>query len=128
MVRKPSGASGHYGKGLGLHYALESSSVSVSPQFELRSFDGYSLLLQYVLGRFDLNAGGGISRVFMLDSDKANAAISVPRYEAAYYAGVVCHYTPNYHVDIDYLRANTRWRFGEKQDVNFLNFGLTATW
>ncbi len=122
------GASGHYGKGLGLHYALESSSVSVSPNFELRTFDGYSVLAQYVLGSFDLNAGGGISRVFMLASDKADPTIDVPRYELAYYAGIVYHYTPNYHVDLDFLQADTRWRFGEKQKVNFLNFGLTATW
>ncbi len=122
------GASGHYGKGLGLHYALESSSVSVSPKFELRTFDGYSVLAQYVLGAFDLNAGGGISRVMLLDSDKADKTIGVPKYEAAWYAGIVYHYTPNYHVDLDFLQADTRWRFGEKQKVNFLNFGLTASW
>jgi hypothetical protein len=122
------GASGHYGKGLGLHYALESSAVSVSQNFELRTFDGYSVLAQYVLGAFDLNAGWGISRVFLLDSDKADPAVSVPKYEQAFYGAVVYHLTPSYHFDVDYLRAQAKWRFGEKQTVNFVNAGVTATW
>ncbi|HVY31014.1 MAG TPA: porin [Polyangiaceae bacterium] len=122
-------AVGHYGKGLGLHYALESSAVSVSQNFELRSFDGYAVMAQYVIGNVvDLNAGYGISRVFMLDSDKADPTIGLPRNEQGYYAGIVYHYTPNYHVDLDYFRGHTEWRFGQKQDVNFVNFGLTATW
>ena len=52
------GAAGHYGRGLGLFYALEPDDVSVSSStFELRTFDGYSGVVQYVLGRFDINGG-----------------------------------------------------------------------
>ena len=123
------GAAGHYGKGLGLHYALESNAVSVSPNYELRTFDGYSVMAQYVVGgKVDLNAGWGISRVKLLDSDKADPTIGIPRDEQGYSAGVVYHYTPNYHVDLDYFRGRANWRFGQKQDLNFLNVGFTATW
>jgi hypothetical protein len=58
------GVAGHWGKGLGLFFALEPDSISVSSTtFELRTFDGYSAMAQYVAGRFDINAGWGISRV-----------------------------------------------------------------
>jgi hypothetical protein len=122
------GAAGHYGKGLGLHYALESSAVSVSQNFELRTFDGYSVIAQYAAGPFDINAGYGISRVFLLASDKADPTVGVPRDEQGYFGALVYHYTPNYHLDLDYFRGRTNWRFGQKQDVNFLNAGITATW
>ena len=63
------GVAGHWGKGLGLFFALEPDNVSVSTStFELRTFDGYSAIVQYILGPFDLNAGWGISRVFLLAS------------------------------------------------------------
>jgi hypothetical protein len=122
------GVAGHYGKGLGLHYALESNSVSVSPKYELRTFDGYSFIAQYAAGTFDINAGWGISRVFLLDSDRADPTMSVPKNESAYFAALVFHATENIHFDLDYLHADAKWRFGEKQAVTFVNTGVTATW
>jgi len=122
------GVAGHHGKGLGLHYALEASAVSISQDYQLRTFDGYSLMAQYALGPVDLNAGYGISQVALLPSDKADPSVGVPRDEQGYYGAIVFHYSPNYHLDIDYFRGHTEWRFGQKQDVNFLNAGITATW
>ncbi len=151
------GVAGHYGKGLGLFYALEPDDVSVSTStFELRTFDGYSAIAQYVLGRFDINAGWGISRVFLLDSDTFNpsgalnpdgsrvlSSASVLKYQMAYAGALVFHPRPYLHFDIDYLRAQAQW-YGapillkppqivpgyqaEHQNVNIVNVGMTVTW
>jgi hypothetical protein len=56
----------------------------------------------------------------------------------AYSAALVYHVRSYLHVSLDYLRANARW-FGapavlamgfpaEKQNVNFVSAGVTATW
>ncbi len=122
------GLAGHYGKGLGLDYAFQSGDVAVSPNFELRDFDGYSALGQVVVGSFDINAGWGISRVFALPSDNmVGANISLPQ-QWAVSAGVVYHVTDYFHLDVDYLHALVNWSLGEKQEMNFLNAGMIATW
>ena len=56
------GLAGAYGPGLGLGYALEPDAVSVSQANHLRTFDGYSAILQYAHPKFDVNVGGGLSR------------------------------------------------------------------
>jgi hypothetical protein len=122
------GGAGHYGKGLGLHYALESSAVSVNQNFELRKFDGYSAIAQYVAGPVDINAGWGISRVKMLDSDKADPTVGVPLDETGYFGALVYHVTPNYHLDLDVFHGRANWRFGQKQDFTFINAGAVVTW
>ena len=124
--------------------------ASISTTFELRTFDGYSAIAQYVLGRFDINAGGGISRVFLLDSDNFNpndpsdgtpSSVSMLKYQMAFAAALVFHPRSYLHFDIDYLRAQAQW-FGapmllkptltgyqaEHQTVNFINAGMTVTW
>jgi len=148
------GVAGHYGRGLGLFYALEPDDVSVSSStFELRTFDGYSGVVQYVLGPFDINAGGGISRVFLLDSDNFNpngalnpdgtrllSSASVLKYQLAGAAALVYHARSYLHFDIDYMRVQAQW-FGapillanlrgyqaEHQGINFINAGVTVTW
>jgi Gram-negative porin len=127
------GVAGHYGKGLGLGYALESGPVSVSQNFVLRTFRGASVLGQYSAPRFDINLGYGFSEVFMLDSDKIpgpglpNGTYSLPK-QVAYSAVFVFHATPNYHLTLDFMRMDARWTLGEKQVVNFVSTGVTATW
>lgn len=138
------GLAGHWGKGLGLFYALASDQVSVSNSFELRTFDGYSAIAQYAFGHFDLNAGFGISRVFLLDSDKDPVAnplstqTSVFKYQVGYAAAFVYHIRDYLHFDLDVFRGDARW-FGapsvlnaggsaEKQTYTFVNTGLIATW
>ena len=120
--------------------------------FELRTFDGYSAIAQYVLGRFDINAGWGISRVFLLDSDNYQpgqprwhphaSSVSVLKYQMAFAGALVFHARPYLHFDIDYMRMQAQW-FGapillksapapgyqaEHQNVNFINAGMTVTW
>jgi Gram-negative porin len=127
------GVAGHYGKGLGLGYALEAGPISMSQNFELRTFRGASALAQYAAERFDVNLGYGFSEVFMLDSDKApgpnlpNGTTSLPK-QVAYSAVFVFHATPNYHLTLDFMHVDARWSLGEKQVMNFLSTGVTATW
>jgi hypothetical protein len=122
------GLAGHYGKGVGLSYALENSATTFSQTYALRTFDGYSGFAQVVAGRFDFNAGAGISRVFLLDEDKVNPNASVVKNQIGYAGVIVYHATPHLHFALDYMRGDYSWYLGEKQSVNFLSTGMTATW
>lgn len=122
------GVAGHYGKGLGVGYALEDSSATVAQDYALRTFDGYSAFAQFVLGHFDLNAGWGISRVFLLDEDKGVTDSSFIKSQTGYSAVVVYHVTERLHFAVDYMHGDFKWYLGEKQSVNFLSTGMTATW
>jgi hypothetical protein len=130
------GGGGHYGRGLGLFYALEGGDTSVGPTtatgqtLELRTFDGYSIFAQYAPGDFDINVGFGQSRVHLLDVDNsaARADFSVVKTQTGISAGFVYHFSKSFHWDIDYMRAMFRWYRGEKQDVNFVNTGVTLNW
>lgn len=122
------GAAGHYGPGLGLAYALEPGAVSVSETFELRTFDGYAAQAQFVAARFDFNLGWGISRCFMLQSDKDTGTSSILKRQIGYSAAVVFHATESLHLSVDFLRGDAAWYLGEKQVFNFINTGMIATW
>jgi len=142
------GLAGHYGQGLGLYYALESSEASydASPAHRLRKSDGYYAQLQVALPNVDLNAGAGISRVIPLNAetktlngmpvfipadgtpDANGSRQSLIKYQLGLSAAVVYHFNEHLHFDVDYFRASFGWQLGEKQTVNFLNSGLTATW
>jgi hypothetical protein len=50
------------------------------------------------------------------------------KYQLGLSAAVVYHLSDNLHFDFDYFRASFAWQLGEKQNVNFFNSGLTATW
>ena len=67
------GLAGHYGQGLGLGYALENSPGAFDDEGNPRKIDGYYAQSQFVLGRFDLFAGWGITRIFLTTLDKAAA-------------------------------------------------------
>jgi hypothetical protein len=125
------GAGGHYGKGLGLYYALEGSEADTPGAGKpFRTAYGYSVFAQYVLGQFDLNAAFGQSAIKLLDID------STPEYAMAHpiktqtgiSAGIVYHVNESFHLDLDYLRAQFRWYGGAKEDANYLNTGATLTW
>jgi hypothetical protein len=127
------GLAGHYGKGLGLSYALENSYAAFDPQGTLRLFDGYYAQSQFVFGRFDLFAGAGITRVFLTDFDKAappagTLPASIIKYQMGVNAGVVFNFTPNVHFDLEYFRAEAAWWLGEKQILNTAAFGMTFNW
>jgi hypothetical protein len=124
------GVAGHWGRGLGLEYAFQPVGVGVSADYQLRFFDGYSVLGQYVAGSFDFNGGWGMSRVFANPIDVAPGAgvsISLPVQEAIS-AGIVYHATGELHFDVDYMHAFVHWSLGEKQVMDFLNTGAVVTW
>ncbi len=135
------GFAGHRGKGLGLTYALEQSDAAQDKLGNLRKFDGYYGQSQFVLGPVDLSAGAGITRVFLNQVDKLTApdprdssgatqviATSVIKYQLGINAGVVYHYTPNLHFDLDYFRAQATWYLGEQQVLHAFNGGMTFSW
>jgi hypothetical protein len=121
------GLAGSYGPGLGLGYALEPGSISVSQNFHLRTFDGYSAFLQFSHPRFDVNLGGGMSRAFELQED-VDMGVSVLKRQAAGFVALVVHLTDYLHYDIDALHGDARWYLGEKQQFTFVSTGMTAVW
>jgi hypothetical protein len=146
------GLAGHYGKGLGLNYALDSSYATYDERGQLRIFDGYYAQAQVALGNFDLSAGLGVTRVHLLPTDTIDnrdddndpntpatnddanpgaadsPAHSIIKQQMGISAGVVYHLTDSLHLDLDYFRANFSWWLGEKQAVNFVSAGVTTTW
>jgi hypothetical protein len=132
------GLAGHYGQGLGLGYALENSPGAFDDQGNPRRIDGYYAQSQFVLGRFDLFAGWGITRIFLTPLDKAgvsNTAAtpdpspeSIIKYQMGTNAGVVFNMSPNVHFDLEYFRAQAAWWLGEKQVLNTADFGMTFNW
>ena len=128
------GLAGHYGKGLGLNFALENSPGAFDIQGNPRVIDGYYAQSQFVLGRFDLFAGWGITRIFLTTLDKATPSgtdpqpSSVIKYQMGTNAGVVFNMTPNVHFDLEYFRAQAAWWLGEKQVLNTGAFGMTFNW
>jgi hypothetical protein len=125
------GAGGHYGKGLGLYYALESGEAN-SPGLGLpfRTASGYSVFAQYVLGAIDLNAAFGQSLIYLspVDHDPDRAMDHVIRSQTGISAGIVYHVNESLHLDLDYLRAQFRWYGNIKEDANYINSGVTLTW
>ncbi len=124
------GAAAHYGRGLGLGYALQGGPVSVgpAPANELRKFDGYSAMAQFVSGPFDFNVGWGMSRTYQLQSDRDSGTISILNNQQAYAAVIVYHATDYLHVALDYLHGQAKWFKGEHQKFDFISTGVTATW
>jgi hypothetical protein len=121
------GLAGAYGPGLGLGYALEPGSISVSQNLKLRTFDSYSVFLQYAHSKFDINLGAGMSRAFELQEDVDNF-VSVLKRQIAVSVGFVWHFTDYLHYDIDALHGDAAWYLGEKQQFTFVSTGMTATW
>lgn len=125
------GAGGHTGKGLGLYYALEGSEAdTLGAGLPFRTADGYSIFVQYVLGKIDLNASFGQSRIHLIDLDSEPARVDIHpiKTQTGISAGVVYHVNESLHLDLDYLRAQFRWYGTAKQDLNYLNTGATLTW
>lgn len=122
------GAAGHYGKGLGMSYALENSYAVGDLETHLRWSDGYYLQLQVVARKFDFFAGGGIARLFMTELDKNTTALSVLRYQLGINGGIVYNVTPNVHVDLEYFLAKAAWWLGETQVLHCPAAGMTFNW
>ncbi len=122
------GIAGHYGKGLGLAFALENSYAAGDAQTNLRTSDGYYVQSQVVLGDFDVFAGWGIARLFLTKLDLATPQLSVIKYQMGINGGVVYNLTPNFHFDLEYFRAHAEWFLGETQTLNCFTGGMTFNW
>jgi hypothetical protein len=150
------GLSGHTGVGLGVSYAFDpnpSTYGSASQNAELRSFDGFYGQLQIALGKIDLQAGAGITRVKPLPTDRVDTidddgddttfaynddgdpmqndplTQNLLKHQLGFSGGVVYHISDNLHFDVDYFRADFRWQLaGQKQVLNYVNSGLTFDW
>ena len=122
------GLAGHYGKGLGLNYALEDSPTSYNQMNQARTFDGYSAFLQLVFGRLDVNLSAGMSRVLLLPSDQADPTSSLIKRQLGESLVLVYHFTSHFHASVEYMHGDFAWFLGEKQLVNFASTGVTATW
>ena len=77
-----------------------------------------------------MNAAFGQSSIHReaLDDDPEHINDHPIRTQTGISAGVVYHAYDSLHFDIDYLRAMFRWYGGAKEDVNYLNAGVTVTW
>jgi hypothetical protein len=150
------GVAAHTGIGLGVSYAFEPSPATYgTPQenSELRSFDGFYGQLQVALGKFDLQAGVGMTRVKPLVYDRVNfidddanpdtpalnddadatqndpLTINLLKHQFGISGGVVYHVGDHLHFDVDYFRADFRWQLADqKQILNFVNAGCTFEW
>lgn len=122
------GLAGHYGKGLGLSYALENSYAAMDSLNNLRTFDGYYAQGQVVVRQFDLFAGYGITRVFLTPLDKVQPQYSNIKNQIGINGGVVYNAADNLHFDLEYFRAEANWWLGEKQVLNSVAAGMTVNW
>ncbi|MBN2573529.1 MAG: porin [Deltaproteobacteria bacterium] len=122
------GVAGHYGKGLGMSYALENSYAVGDAQTNLRWSDGYYVQAQVVARKFDFFAGWGIARLFLSDLDKNTPGLSVLKYQMGINGGVVYNVTPNVHVDLEYFLAKAAWWLGETQVLHCPAAGMTFNW
>lgn len=133
------GVAGHYGQGLGINYAFDGSEAIFEQAHtqQMRKFDGLYVQTQVVLGKVDLSAGVGETRVHEVPGDVNPAyidpttmmqAISVLKDQMGINAGIVYHFSENLHFDLDYFRAEATWWLGDNQVVNTFNSGMTLTW
>ncbi len=128
------GVAGHYGIGLGLNYALEVSDAAQDSTSHLRKFDGYYVQGQVALGKVDVSAGWGITRVFLnkVDGDPDPTTGQIPtswiKHQQGISCGAVYHARPWLHIDVDLFRAEFAWFLGEKQVDYIANSGMMFTW
>jgi len=127
------GFAGHYGKGLGTNYALESTDASTDMSGNLRKVDGYYVQTQFALSQVDLFAGWGTDRIFLTPYDmetpkQGQVVQSVLKHQMGINAGLVYHIKPYLHLDVDYFRAEAAWFYGESQVVHATNAGMTYNW
>ena len=81
--------------------------------------------------KFDLSAGWGITRMFLLDEDVIPNAMtgqpvnSLPMQQMGFSGGVFYHYTDYLIFGADYFLAQIKWWLGEQQTLNTFNVGTT---
>lgn len=132
------GVAAHTGKGLGVTYFLnQSDSIANQQTHEMRTFDGGYLQTQTVVGKFDFNAGIGITRAHQLTADidpkNADPTTGLPKYsylksQMGISGVIVYHFSTYLHGALDYFRSDVKWWLGQEQVINSFNVGMTVTW
>lgn len=146
------GFAGHWGQGLGLYYALETTEAAydASAAHRLRKSYGLYGQAQVSIRKFDVNAGVGVAGVTPLPAqtvtinsatgpmtidlpadgapDTSGLRQSLIKYQLGISGVVVYHVSPHLHISADYFRANFSWQLGEHQNVNFASAGMILTW
>jgi len=147
------GVAGHTGRGLGVGYFLDGSDANFAKDttHELRLFHGAYTQAQVVAGKFDFNAGWGITWIDPIDADSnpnwcgiATAttpcngfslatgtplpSASILKSQMGISGVIVFHLTPRVHFAADYFYSDVKWQQGEKQIVHAYNLGTTITW
>jgi hypothetical protein len=128
------GFAGHYGKGIGVTYALEPHGSlyfddrarldpTMTALVKMRNVDGYYLqLMVNATQKLSLLAGAGITRVYQLPEDKVawqdtgGGMFPVPsvgfvtiKQQIGIGGGINVHFTPNMHLALEYFHAYFQW-------------------
>lgn len=133
------GVSAFRGRGIGIGNVLQKSTVSVSSTSrEVRTFTGVYGQGALVFGKLQVGAGAGVASADQLTSDRLNPAVSVIHQQIGVSASLYYHATESVVLGLDYFRFMARWYGapradysllpGEKQDLNFVNAGVTYHW
>ena len=144
------GASAFHGRGIGLGYAGQRSVAtedvdSTQQTHELRTFTGYYGQAALHFGSVELAAGYGQGIVDQLDVDKTNPKVSVFHTQSGISGAVYYHVSDSVVLALDYFHYSASWYgapiidpmtmqptgeklVGEKQDLNFINAGVTYHW
>ena len=143
------GASGFYGQGLGLKYALEVSEAAQDRKGNLRKSKGVHVQARSSSARSDLFAGwrDRADRLDRLRQAGHGAGPSRPdesrrgrcsrytiiKHQMGVNAGLVYNVSPNLHIDLDFFRAEAKWYVvnglpEQKQVVWVGNAGMTISW
>jgi len=124
----------HRGIGLGLTFALEPSDSTYNDLSQLRDSQGIYAIGQLALGKVDINAGVGQTKIVPLERDlqivagTGVPAFSIIKTQTGFAGAVVFHAADWLHFDIDVMHTEYKWTLGDKQKVNFYNAGTTLTW
>jgi hypothetical protein len=145
------GAAAFRGRGIGMTYALQNTSVTLNPDtYELRTFTGVYGQGALVFGKLHVAAGAGVAAADQLSSDRINPGLSVIHQQIGVSAALYYSLTDSVVLGFDYFRFMARWYGapksavdpvtmapaitdgsllpGEKQDLNFFNAGVTYHW
>jgi porin-like protein len=145
------GASVFRGRGVGMTYALQNTTATLNTNTnELRSFTGIYGQTAVMIGKLHVAAGAGVASADQLASDRLDTTLSVIHQQIGVSAALYYHMTENVVLGLDYFRFMARWYGapkstldpntgnavlldgsllpGEKQDLNFLNAGVTYHW
>src|SRR5207245_894776 len=101
---------------------------------QLRDTDGYYVFGQLALGKVDINAGYGQTRVKALELDLVAAPgsefpqYSITKSQTGIAGAVVFHASDWLHFDLDVMHADFKWTLGDRQQINFYNAGTSITW